>query len=68
MCVCVCLCVCVCVCVCVYVCVSVCALGVTVGGVAWAGFNATAETVIFTAAELSQTGLVAKLQDVVVHY
>ena len=52
----------------VCVCVYVCALGVTVGGVAWAGFNATAETVIFTAAELSQTGLVAKLQDVVVRY
>ena len=41
---------------------------VTLGGSAWKGFNATAETIVLSQAELAAAGALAKLQRVVAQY
>jgi len=41
---------------------------VTVGGAAWSSFNATAETVDFSAMQLISKGMAQKLQSIVVKY
>ena len=40
----------------------------TLGGSAWKGFNATAETIVLSQAELAAAGALAKLQQVVAQY
>ena len=43
-------------------------LAVTVGGAPWSEFNASAETVDVSAAQLRQPGMATRLRDIVAHY